>query len=97
MENHPSFPERTNVSFVKILSPEHIRIKIWERGVGITSSSGTGSCGAAIASIRSGKTGTRVAVETDTGTQQVEWSRDSEIRLTGNVSYVARIEFRFPE
>lgn len=91
VENHPYFPEKTNVSFVQVLTPSHIRIRIWERGVGITSSSGTGSCGAAVAAIRTGRTGSKLKVETDTGSQLVEWQEGSQVVLTGEAVFVAEI------
>ncbi len=94
IENHAFFPERTNVSFVQVINRTHVRIKIWERGVGVTSSSGTGSCGAAVAAIRSGRADSRLEVETDTGKQIVEWREGSQIRLTGDVEFVAEIKMR---
>ncbi len=94
IENHPFFPEKTNVSFVKVINRGHIKIRIWERGVGITSSSGTGSCGAAVASMKSGLVDSRVIVETDTGKQVVEWAEGSQIKLTGDVDFVAEISMR---
>jgi diaminopimelate epimerase len=92
VENHPFFPERTNVSFVRVLSRDHIKIKIWERGVGITTSSGTGSCGAGVAAISKGFADSRLVVETDTGRQIVEWQEGSSIILTGSVDFVAEIK-----
>ncbi len=92
IENHPFFPERTNVSFVRVINRGHIKIKIWERGVGITTSSGTGSCGAGVAAIKRGLTDSRLAVESDTGTQTVEWQEGSQIKLTGDVVFVAEIK-----
>lgn len=94
IENHPFFPEKTNVSFVKVINRGHIKIRIWERGVGITTSSGTGSCGAAVASMKSGLVDSRVIVETDTGKQVVEWEEGSQIKLTGDVDFVAEINMQ---
>ncbi len=96
IESHPFFPEKTNVSFVRIVNQTHIKIKIWERGVGVTYSSGTGSCGAAVASIRRGSTDSRLIVETDTGKQIVEWQEGSQIKLTGDVAYVAEMKMKLP-
>ena len=94
VENHPFFPERTNVSFVRVLGRDHIKIKIWERGVGITTSSGTGSCGAGVAAIRKGYTDSSLVVESDTGRQIVEWQDGSPIKLVGDVAFVAEIKTR---
>jgi len=92
---HPSFPEGTNVSFVLPTGPQSLKIRIWERGVGPTHSSGTGSCGAAIAAVVSGKVHSPVEVETATGTQVVEWKPGEEIRLTGEACFVANARFCF--
>lgn len=96
VENHPFFPEKTNVSFVSVINRAHIKIKIWERGVGVTSSSGTGSCGAAVASMRRGSTDSRLVVESDTGKQIVEWREGSQIKLAGDAVFVAEIKMSLP-
>lgn len=93
LETHPSFPRRTNVSFVRVRRPHKIQIKIWERGVGPTFSSGTGCCGAAVASICSSKVESPVEVDTETGVQQVEWHPGGPIHLTGEATYVAEVRF----
>ena len=89
LERHSLFPERTNVSFVQVLSREQIIIQIWERGVGPTSSSGTGSCGAAVTAIRLGLVESPVEVKTRTGFQQVAWSPGKSVLLTGDAELVA--------
>jgi diaminopimelate epimerase len=93
LECHPMFPERTNVSFVKVEGPHEIRIRIYERGVGPTHSSGTGSCGAAVTSLIAGKVESPVEVTTATGTQTVEWTPGQEIVLTGSAALVGDVEF----
>jgi diaminopimelate epimerase len=95
LESHPRFPQRTNVSFVKVEARDHIRIVIFERGVGPTHSSGTGSCGAALAALLAGKVTSPVKVTTATGTQVVEWVPGHEIALTGTAHLIARTEFRW--
>ena len=97
IENHPDFPERTNVSFVRVDGIDRLQIKIWERGVGPTYSSGTGSCGAAVAAIRAGKVKSPVQVHTETGHQVVEWSPGSAIVLTGEASLVGEIKFHWSQ
>lgn len=91
IEKHSRFPERTNVSFVKVLDRSNLQIRIWERGVGVTSSSGTGCCGAAVAAISTGKTESVVTVETDAGSQVVQWDRESQVKLTGETRFIAEL------
>ncbi len=90
---HPSFPQGTNVSFVLPTGPQNLEIRIWERGVGPTHSSGTGSCGAAVAALAEGRVQSPVEVQTETGTQIVEWQPGEEIVLTGDACFVADAEF----
>ncbi len=77
------FPERTNVVFVKIIDKNNIEIRIWERGAGETSSSGTCSIAAAVASAFTGKTGRRVFVRAEGGTTEAVWREDGEMIITG--------------
>lgn len=79
---HPFFPEGTNVELVEIVNPHHVRILIWERGVGPTEASGTGACASAVAAAFGGGTSRDVQVESPGGTQHVEWTPES-IWLTG--------------
>ena len=97
LEGHPFFPRRTNVSFVQILDRQRIAIKIWERGVGPTHSSGTGSSGAGIAAVFLGKASSPVEVSTDTGTQIVEWEPLRQVRLTGEARFVAEVNFHWDD
>jgi diaminopimelate epimerase len=82
IEHHPMFPNRTNVSFVKVESPDRLRILIWERGVGPTKASGTGACGAAVAAASYAGTSRDVEVVSPGGSQRVEWLEDT-VYLTG--------------
>ncbi|MFQ5737798.1 MAG: diaminopimelate epimerase [Acidobacteriota bacterium] len=95
LERHPFFPHRTNVSFARVDGSHRMKIRIWERGVGPTCSSGTGACGAAVAAIRSGRTASPVRVATDTGEQEVQWSPGQPILLTGEASFVAASHFKW--
>ena len=83
MEVHEVFPERSNVVFVKIADRQNINIRIWERGAGETSASGTCSAGAAVLSAFLLKTDRAVSVHLAGGTTQVLWRKDDEIVLTG--------------
>jgi diaminopimelate epimerase len=84
LEFHPFFPRRTNVEFVTVVSPSEIRVRFWERGVGYTMASGTGSASAVVASIITGRTGRRVQAVCDGGTLDVEWAEGGRVRQTGD-------------
>ncbi|AMY71456.1 diaminopimelate epimerase [Frigidibacter mobilis] len=86
-EHNPLFPERTNVEFVQVLSQDAIRLRIWERGTGITLASGSCSCAAAVASARRGLTGRCVTVHVDGGTLQIDWREDG-VWMTGATAHV---------
>jgi diaminopimelate epimerase len=83
LEFHPFFPKRTNVEFVTVVSPSEIRVRFWERGVGYTMASGTGSASAVVASILTGRTGRRVRAVCDGGTLDVEWPEGGSVKQTG--------------
>lgn len=82
LATHAMFPEGTNVEFAEIAAPDRVRILIWERGVGPTSSSGTGTCAAAVAAAQFGGALRTSAVEAPGGAQRVEWT-DEGVFLTG--------------
>ena len=75
LERHPFFPKRTNVEFVTVLGPAEIRVRFWERGVGYTMASGTGSASAAVASIITGRTGRKLKAVCDGGTLEIDVAR----------------------
>jgi len=82
LERHPTFPEGTNVEFVQVEAPDRVRIRIWERGVGPTTSSGTGSCASLVAAATFGGAARDGEVIAPGGSQRVEWLEDS-VYLTG--------------
>lgn len=88
LENHEAFPERANIVFTKVLDREHIEIRIWERGAGETSSSGTCASAAAVMSALTGRTERTVSVLTEGGVTEVFWRDDDEILLTGRADLV---------
>jgi diaminopimelate epimerase len=83
IEQNEHFPNRTNVEFVRLVSKDEIEVRFWERGVGHTLSSGTGSCAAVVAAILHGLTDRRVRVHTEAGILEVCWPQEGEISLTG--------------
>lgn len=84
LECHPLFPDRTNVEFVQVLSPDEVRMRVWERGSGITQACGTGASASAVAAVVNGKTGRAVNVHMDGGRLTVRWDRDSgQVYMTG--------------
>jgi len=87
-EHHPLYPERTNVQVASIIGPDHIRMRVWERGVGVTLASGSSSCAVAVAAARRGLTGRRVRITLDGGTLDVDW-RDDGVWMTGETAHVA--------
>jgi diaminopimelate epimerase len=86
IEHHPLFPERCNVEVAQVLSPERIRMRVWERGAGITPACGTGACATLVAAARRRLTGRRAAVELDGGTLTIEWLNDNHVLMTGPVA-----------
>lgn len=88
IENHPQFPERTNVIFIRVRDRANIEERIWERGVGETESSGTCSCAAVVASVINGKTDRAVDVHAPGGLIPTEWRDDGEVVLTGRAEVV---------
>ncbi len=88
VERNELFPERTNVEYVSMLGPDHLRMRVWERGAGITQACGTGACAAAVAAIRRGLTGRNVRVTLDGGDLFIEWREsDGHVLMTGPVAY----------
>jgi len=94
LERHPVFPHRTNVEFIHVLNHREIEVAFWERGVGRTYASGTGSCGATVAAILNGKTGRQVTVHTKTGRLVVEWPEKGRLKLTSTANIVAEGNYR---
>ncbi|MDE3079331.1 MAG: diaminopimelate epimerase [Paracoccaceae bacterium] len=87
LEYDPLFPERTNVEFASLIGPDRLRMRVWERGAGVTLACGSGTCATAVAAARRGLTGRHVTVEVDGGTLQVDWAEDG-VWLTGPVAHV---------
>lgn len=88
VERHPRFPQRTNVEFVNVLDKKNIVMRIWERGSGITMASGSGSCGAALASMITNRTARRVRVHLVFGILTIEWAEDGFVYQEGPATEV---------
>ena len=74
IENHPLFPQKTNVQFVSLISKDRLRVRVWERGVGVTKASGSSACAAVVASVRRKITGNKVEVDLDGGTLVINYT-----------------------
>jgi diaminopimelate epimerase len=87
MEHHPLFPERTNVQFAHVIGPDHLRMRVWERGTGITLASGSSSCAVGVAAARRGLTGRKVRITLDGGDILIDW-QDDGVWMTGPTALV---------
>lgn len=88
VENHPAFPMRANVEFVNVIDRDNIVMRIWERGSGVTMASGSGSCGAALASMITDRVNRRVAVHLTYGQLMIEWAEDDCVYQQGPATEV---------
>lgn len=87
IETHRLFPERTNVQIASVVGDNHIRLRVWERGVGVTLASGSSSCATVVAAARRGLTGRTVRVDLDGGTLEIDWREDG-VWMTGPSAHV---------
>ena len=88
LEHHPAFPERANIEFAE-MRPDGIRVRVWERGSGITMACGTGACAVAVAATKTGRGGRTSRIIMDGGTLDVEWrEQDNHVYLTGPAEFV---------
>ena len=97
IETSAEFPEKTNVEFVKILSPDKIKLCVWERGCGITLACGTGACASVVAGVLKGCLNNSVDVELPGGTVHIDWAGDKiltskDVFLSGPAEYVFEAE-----
>ncbi|MDR2919788.1 MAG: diaminopimelate epimerase [Tannerella sp.] len=89
IEHHPVFPDRTNVEFAQTLSRNEIRMRVWERGSGITQACGTGACATLVAGVQTGKTDRKASVEMDGGILIIEWDETTnKVWMTGEAVMV---------
>ena len=87
LETNPLFPERTNVQFAHVIGTNHLRMRVWERGVGVTLASGSSSCATAVAAARLGLTGRKVEIQLDGGAIYIDWQHDG-VWMTGATMHV---------
>ncbi len=86
-ETHPLFPQRTNVEFASLTGPDRLRMRVWERGAGITLACGSGACATAVAAHLRGLTGKRVTLDLDGGVLEIDWREDG-VWMAGPVARV---------
>lgn len=87
LEHDPLFPQRTNVEFASVLGPDHLRMRVWERGAGVTLACGSGACATAVAAHLRGLTGRKVRLDLDGGVLEIDWREDG-VWMTGPVARV---------
>jgi diaminopimelate epimerase len=83
LEHAPLFPERANIEFAQRLAPDLLRMRVWERGAGVTQACGSGACATLVAAARRGITGRKAEVVLDGGTLTVEWLPNNHVLMTG--------------
>ena len=94
LEHDTLFPERANIGFAEVLAPDRIRLRVWERGAGLTLACGSGACAALVNAHRRGLTGRRAIVVVDGGELEIEWRADGHVLMTGPVatSFIGEID-----
>lgn len=89
LEHNPAFPERCNIEFAQVTGPDRVRMRVWERGSGITLACGTGACATAVAAALTGRTSRNVIIDMDGGTLNIEWrAADNHVMMTGDATIV---------
>ncbi|MDB5626154.1 MAG: diaminopimelate epimerase, partial [Tardiphaga sp.] len=88
LENHPIFPQRANITLARIVDREHVTIRTWERGVGLTLACGSAACATVVAAIRLRRTARKVQVTLPGGTLMIEWREsDQHVLMTGAATF----------
>jgi diaminopimelate epimerase len=96
LEHDPLFPERANIGFVQVLAPDRIRLRVWERGAGLTLACGSGACAALVNAARRGLTAREATVVVDGGELTITWRDDNHVLMTGPVATVFTGEIDVP-
>lgn len=87
-EHHPAFPQRINAEFIQVVRPDYLKMRVWERGAGITLACGTGACASLVAAVLNGKAERRATVELPGGCLEIEWADDQRLYMTGPATRV---------
>jgi diaminopimelate epimerase len=88
LESHPVYPKKTNVHFVEVINENEMKMRIWERGAGITLACGTGACGTLVAAYINKKTGKKAKIELPGGILNIEWAENNHVYMTGPAELV---------
>jgi diaminopimelate epimerase len=83
LEHAAMFPDSANIGFAQVLAPDRLRLRVWERGAGLTRACGSGACAAVVNAARRGLTGRRATVVVDGGELEIEWKQNSHVLMTG--------------
>jgi diaminopimelate epimerase len=86
LEHNALFPERANIGFAQVLGPERVRLRVWERGAGLTLACGSGACAALVNAARRGLTGRTATIVADGGELIISWREDNHVLMTGPVA-----------
>lgn len=93
LENHPIFPDRANISVARVLAPDHIEVRTWERGAGLTKACGSAACAALVCAARKGISNRSAKITLPGGDLLVEWLENNSIRMSGPVEFEYDGEF----
>ena len=93
LEHHKMFPERANIGVAQVTAPDQLRLRVWERGAGITLACGSGACAATVAGHRRNLTGRTVEIVLDGGPLAIEWLENGHVLMTGPVATAFTGEF----
>ena len=94
LENHIFFPEKCNVTIASVINKNHVKVKVWERGAGLTKACGTAACATAVAGSLLNLNERIVNIEFSTGLLKINWKKDNSINMTGNVSEIKKINVK---
>lgn len=92
LETHALFPDKANISFAQILARDHIALRVWERGVGITLACGSAACATLVSAVRRGLCDRQARVDLPGGQLVIEWAGDDRVLMTGPVEFEREIE-----
>ena len=97
LEHDPLFPQRANIGFAQILAPDRIRLRVWERGAGLTLACGSGACATIVNAARRGLTGRHATIVVDGGELELVWREDGHVLMTGPTAIAFRGEINLAE